>query len=150
MLDAIIYGVKGTDIPRIAGNKPDYYLIRYDHCTKTVSVTGASKATATKYSDQAEEAGNKRGDDIEDVVLVQVDEIENLKKAYPNYFGDVEVFRDQLRLLTDGQSAVPYTALPKQPLPRRPPTERIYNPCGAGRLPKPSLPRKKKDKFRQP
>jgi hypothetical protein len=143
VLDRIIYGVRGTDFPTV-GYKPHYYLIRYDHLTKTVSVRGVSKGAGAKFYDKAEELGNTTGNETEDVVLVEVDKIENLKKAYPNYFGDVEVFRNQLRLITRGQSAVEYTTLPKQKLPPRPTNERVYNPFGAGHLPKPSLPKKRK------
>jgi hypothetical protein len=41
-------------------------------------------------------------------VLVEVDKIANLTAAYPNYFGDVDLFKTQLALVTKGQSAVEY------------------------------------------
>src|SRR3954447_12934345 len=78
------------------------------------------------------------------MVLVEVGKIENLKKAYPNYFGDVEIFRNQLRLVTRGLPAMEYTMLPKQTIPPRGPQERVYNPFGAGRLPRPSVWKRRK------
>jgi ppGpp synthetase/RelA/SpoT-type nucleotidyltranferase len=45
-------------------------------------------------------------------VLVQVDHVENLQAAYPNYFGDVKVFTDNLRRITKGKAAQEF-ALPK-------------------------------------
>jgi hypothetical protein len=39
-------------------------------------------------------------------VLVEVDEIDNLKAAYPNYFGDVDLFKQKLIELAGG-SRVP-------------------------------------------
>jgi hypothetical protein len=37
------------------------------------------------------------------VVLVEVDKLDNLERSYPNYFGDVQIFKEQLRLVTKGK-----------------------------------------------
>jgi hypothetical protein len=69
----------------------------------------------------AEDTYNKSGEYSEDIVLVEVDKIENLTVAYPNYFGDVQLFKYQLKRITQGKRVEEYTALPQQlaPLPPR-------------------------------
>lgn len=75
---------------RLTGSLPRgaaYVLIRYDRQNEVVSVrsyAGALQGAADNSVDAGE------------TVLVQVDKIENLKAAYPNYFGDVQSFYDRL------------------------------------------------------
>jgi hypothetical protein len=57
--------------------------------------------------------------------LVEADSIHNLKAAYPNYFGDVQMFRTQLRAITQGEQAIEYE-MPKRIAP--PPTPRREKP----------------------
>ena len=49
------------------------------------------------------------------VVLVEVDKLDSLKAAYPNYFGDVDIFTRQLRLVTQGKAASEYEVAERQP-----------------------------------
>ena len=106
VLDSVSYGVRGTDIPTSPGYWPSHYLIRFDHATKTVHVEPQNRAgVATKSYDNAENSDNQTGADTQNVVLVEVDKIENLKAAYPNYFGDVELFKTQLRAVALGHAA---------------------------------------------
>ena len=44
------------------------------------------------------------GEITQNMVLVEVDEIENLKAAYPGYFGDVQLFLHHLQTVMHGQS----------------------------------------------
>jgi Region found in RelA / SpoT proteins len=144
-LEKMIHGVRGTDIPLSPYSHRDYYLIRYDHATNTVYVEPLSKVAATMHYHSAEEVMNRTDHDNEDIVLVEVDKIENLKKAYPNYFGDVTIFGQQLRALTQGESAAEYSVPPKQrPVPQRP-GERI-NPSWlkGSRFQKPSFRKRRK------
>ena len=48
------------------------------------------------------------------IVLVEVDKVENLKAAYPNYFGDVQLFLRNLRLIARGKEAREYTLPPQE------------------------------------
>ena len=59
------------------------------------------------------------------VVLVEVDKINDLKKAYPNYFGDVGLFHRQLRQIVLGGVAAEYTRPPRQKA-----TKRLEEPRG--------------------
>jgi hypothetical protein len=120
VLDSVSVGFRGTDLPLVYGFAPSHYLIKYDHATRTVSVKPyRAVAAATQSYDSAESSNNKTDLNTENVVLVEVDKITNLKAAYPNYFGDVELFKHQLKDITMGKSAVEYAKVPRQPPPRR-------------------------------
>jgi Region found in RelA / SpoT proteins len=102
VLESVTNGFQGTDIALAPGYKPSHFLIRFDHSTKTVHVEPYNKAAkATVSYDKAEET-QRAGDQNDVVVLVEVDKINNLKAAYPNYFGDVELFRSQLNQIVHG------------------------------------------------
>jgi hypothetical protein len=68
----------------------------------------------------AEFLENKTGADAETVVLVEADKIENMKRAYPNYFGDVQLFRVQLRNITKGHGVKEYVLKPQERAPSKP------------------------------
>jgi hypothetical protein len=59
-----------------------------------------------------------RGGRGQNAVLVEADKIEALKDAYPNYFGDVQVFKSNLRLITKGKNAIEYKLPPQKTMPR--------------------------------
>lgn len=120
LLESIRIGVRGTDIPTTPGYEPTHYLIRYDHVTKSVSTRAFRKPElAAESYDLAEELGNKTDNGAETVVLVEVDKLENLREAYPNYYGDVEFFSAQLRAIIKGRAAMEYATAVRQP-PRPP------------------------------
>jgi hypothetical protein len=56
---------------------------------------------------------NRTGQDTENIVLVEADKLENLKAAYPNYFGDVDVFKRNLLDIVRGKGAKEYTMPPR-------------------------------------
>ena len=119
-LETINHGVRGTDLP-LAGYRPTHYLIRYDHATKTVYVEPQIRPTVAAQSyDDAEAPDNKSGENTQNIVLVEVDKVENLKAAYPNYFGDVELFLGHLRGIMLGKEVAQYFIPPRQPAPRSP------------------------------
>jgi hypothetical protein len=98
------------------GRKPEskYYLIQYDNRAKTVSVRPYD-SVVTGYSDLGREEAKS---DVSNAVLVEVDKIEDLKEAYPNYFLDVAMFADGLRsVLQGGKLAIPSAVVTKQKAP---------------------------------
>lgn len=118
-LQNIRLAVRGTDRPVIVqGFRIAHYLIRYDHVKKIVSVDPyfGPKLAAESY-DNAEALDRQAQGERETVVLVEVDKIENLKKAYPNYFGDVAYLLGQLRAITRGDPVLEYSEVPPQPPP---------------------------------
>ena len=114
VLEAVTKGFQGTDIPLARGYKPTHYLIRYDHSSKTVHVEPYNKADKATVSFEKAEEDQRAGDQNDVVVLVEVDKIKDLKAAYPNYFGDVDLFHRQLRQIVLGGVAVEYVRPPRQ------------------------------------
>ncbi|MBI2234520.1 MAG: RelA/SpoT domain-containing protein [Micavibrio aeruginosavorus] len=142
-LESINNGVRGTDAPLSPDYTPKHYLIRYDYIEKKVYVEPHREtATATSSLDQIEAELRDKEKDV--IVLVEVDKIKNLKKAYPNYFGDVSFFSDQLKEISLGGSAIEFSSAPKVAAPKKLP-EVILDPSWlyGTRFRKPSLKQKK-------
>lgn len=78
-----------------------YFLIHYDSARRTVRVT-SHPFIPTGY-----EALEGRDSESVSTVLVEVDRVEDLKQAYPNYFLDVTMFTDRLRAVVYDQPAGP-------------------------------------------
>jgi hypothetical protein len=92
-------------------SKPEYYQIIYDRKNRVVDVKPYFNAlTGAKAYDEAELTAERSQTGVTSV-LVEADGIENLKAAYPNYFGDVQMFRTQLKQITQGDEAVEYAML---------------------------------------
>jgi Region found in RelA / SpoT proteins len=70
-----------------------YYLIEVNHSSKTVNVTGfkqsESETATNKYLETEKKLKNSPN---ADAVLVSVDSMDALRRAYPNYFLDTGVF----------------------------------------------------------
>src|SRR5262249_18386497 len=95
-----------------------HYLLKYDRVTKEVRVSSYFKPImAVSSYDEAEFLDFKSGAEREDIVLVEVDKIDNLKEAYPNYFGDVQLFKKQLDDITREKSAQEYKLPPRETVP---------------------------------
>jgi hypothetical protein len=120
-LDKLSHAVRFTDISVIARQKPTYYLIQYDNATNEIAVQSyfVPKSAMASYG-SAEFFDNKTGRDTKNVVLVEADKVESLKEAYPNYFGDVQLFRAQLRNITKGTGLREYTMRPQESVRPRP------------------------------
>lgn len=120
-LDNLSSAVKWTDDSVKPRSKPTYYLIRYDNATNQVTVEPYFAPTAAMMSyEKAEEADNQSGNDTANIVLVEADKLENMKQAYPNYFGDVQMFRMQLANITSGVGARQYVVRPQESVRPRP------------------------------
>src|ERR1700683_3378067 len=119
---AVKYSDRVSDDPE---KRPDYYLIRYDRENRAVSVeTRYGAIYGVKAYDAAELKNFEHGDTVGSV-LVEADDIESLKYAYPNYFGDVQLFKMQLKNITQGDEAIEYTLPPQLAIPRKPIKEQI-------------------------
>lgn len=74
-----------------------YNIIELDMSNKTINIGAYSRSQYKKASqDYADLELKTRGDVTKDVVLVSVGEIRTLKKAYPNYFLDINKFAERL------------------------------------------------------
>jgi ppGpp synthetase/RelA/SpoT-type nucleotidyltranferase len=121
MLESLSYAVRGTDEQIAPTTKPKYYLIKFNNATKEVEVEPyfAPRNAVLQY-DNAEELDNQTGKDTTNIVLVEADKLENLKDAYPNYFGDVQLFKMQLTNILHGRNVVEYTVKPQETVAPRP------------------------------
>jgi hypothetical protein len=117
--------------------KPEYYLIKYDRSSGTVAVEPYSQPIRGISSfDAFEVANSQRGGNV-NAVLVEADSIENLRAAYPNYFGDVQKFKSALEEIATGSPSREFV-LPPQPTAPKPPYEKPdARWIGRSRFPKP-------------
>jgi hypothetical protein len=117
LLDNLSNIVRWTEGAFIKGEWT-HYLIKYDNVTKIVTVEPyMAPILAVSSYDEAEFLDFRSGMDRKNMVLVEVDKIESLREAYPNYFGDVQLFKKQLRDITKGLRAREYTLPPRETVP---------------------------------
>lgn len=109
-LDNIKFAVQGINRRNAINLKPAFYLIVYNHKRGTVEVVSKFNPLRDAADYDAEEAriSASRGDD-ETVVLVEAEQVGSIEKAFPNYFGDVQVFSTTLKNLTQGERAREFT-----------------------------------------
>lgn len=75
-----------------------YYLIAYDRATNEVTITPYGDAVVGSLAlDKAERELEWAEGRPQKVVLVEIDKIAKLIDAYPNFFGDVLLFKQRLR-----------------------------------------------------
>jgi ppGpp synthetase/RelA/SpoT-type nucleotidyltranferase len=93
---------------------PQYYLIKYDNVERRVDVQPHFRALeGTASYDSAEQLDNMAGSNRFNTVLVEAFKIEGLKEAYPNYFGDVQLFAKNLQNIVHGRVAQEYSTPPR-------------------------------------
>jgi ppGpp synthetase/RelA/SpoT-type nucleotidyltranferase len=122
VLEALRVAVRHTDWVQ-SPEPPKYYRIQFNLKTSQVEVQphhGAIAGVADQHA--AEQSDALSGQSTINTVFVEADRIEDLKAAYPNYFGDVEVFRRNLLEVTKGKTAREYTMPPRITVP--PPPEK--------------------------
>jgi len=79
--------------------KGDYYLFSLDTVAQKLEITEYTRKKLEQASkDYAKKEREIRGKEGADAVLVSVDSIHNLRRAYPNYFADTAMF---LKILKD-------------------------------------------------
>jgi ppGpp synthetase/RelA/SpoT-type nucleotidyltranferase len=84
-----------TESPRT--KQDHYFLIEVNHRTKLVSVTSFKQSESEKATAEYLETEKKiRDSQDSDAVLVSVESMAALRRAYPNYFLDTKVFLDLL------------------------------------------------------
>jgi hypothetical protein len=107
------------------GESAPYYLVSYDVSASTVEVEPYYIPTAAVYGyENLEKFDNLRGTESRNVVLVEADKIDNLMKAFPNYFGDVTIFKETLSELITGKIPKRYRIKPPE-IALPPPEEKI-------------------------
>lgn len=76
-----------------------YYLLQLDPISKTVNIQGYTQGELPLASDDYLAAETQLGDGA-DAVLVSVDSVAALRRAYPNYFLDTHLFIEALNRAT--------------------------------------------------
>ncbi|MBB3408524.1 hypothetical protein FHT87_002427 [Rhizobium sp. BK316] len=96
-----------------------FFLIVYkpDHTVEVENFDDSIQVTSrlAMYERQIED-----GVSASKAVVVEVDKVENLVRTYPNYFGDVSLFLNNLLRITKGQDAREYSLSPQQVVRPRP------------------------------
>lgn len=120
-LNAKLRASESLDKVRVATNyvrnyvrsEGKYILIRYNKDHK-VHVETFSSVMNGAHSLRVIEEQIVLGENDAKVVLVEVDKIERLADAYPNYFGDVSLFVQNLRSICEGKDAIEYSMVPQE------------------------------------
>ncbi len=120
MLNNMSIAIDYTDKYLQPLEKPERWIMTFDPKTKTVNVEGFSNASAGSLSYNDAEARDVQLSEQKNTVMVEVDKVDKLKLAYPNYFGDVQLFRKNLIKIVKGKLATEYTLPPQQTAPRPP------------------------------
>jgi len=82
-------------IPSAQTEKFEYFILKIDFEQKQLTVSGFKKVELDKATEEYEKIEKENNSDI-DAVLVSVADINTLKKAYPNYFADVDEIRNKI------------------------------------------------------
>jgi hypothetical protein len=101
------YGSTLQYIQQVQQQDTQFYLLELDPSAKSVRVTGYTKAKlglAQQEYLEAEKAISEKS--ASEAVLVSVDSVASLQKAFPNYFLDTRVF---IGLLQDALASKPLT-----------------------------------------
>lgn len=99
------------------GDNPVYFRIIYDRKNRVVNVEPHFRIQNGIWDyDNAEINIDKDKNDIA-TVLVEADGIEELKAAFPNYFGDMQLFKMQLGHIVQGRLPSEYTMPPQAVIP---------------------------------
>lgn len=101
--------------------QPKCFRIDYDHAKQEVRVTPHTvPRTLIQAYEDVEMTDSQSGNGNINTVFVDADRIEVLKEAYPNYFGDVQLFCRNLEEITRGRAAREYTMPPQRTAPPPP------------------------------
>lgn len=121
-LDALAHAVSGVDRYLIDPNyKPQFCLITYDHEKRVASLKYLNSPSEIKGAYGTIEQDDQRsGSNKFSAVLVEVDKIQDLREAYPNYFGDVQLFKSNLSEIVLGNDAKEYSLPPLERVPPPP------------------------------
>ena len=111
-----------SDLERMQGlstHKTRYCLIQYDHTARKVQVKYLNGPSKIGHNlNEVDYAGGSSQN--KSSVVVELDKIENLRQAYPNYFGDVQLFRSSLSMVLHGNEVKEYSLPPVERVPPPP------------------------------
>jgi hypothetical protein len=119
-LDGLSHAASSLDwIDHGRDAKPRYCVIIYDRKERKVEVKHLY--TPAVIEANLETAENSGADQNRySTVVVEMDSIENLREAYPNYFGDVQLFKSRLMAVVRGEPVTEYSLPPRVRVPPAP------------------------------
>jgi hypothetical protein len=118
-LEDLSQAMKWTEDYVQSFDRATYYLITYDKAAKRVKVEPYFQPIeAVKAYDKAENLDVET--DKDDIVLVEADKLEASKEGVPNYFNDVQLFKNNLQKVVKGAKTDAYTLVPQANAPSGP------------------------------
>ena len=91
-------------VERSASKDNRFYLLKLDPSASQLTVTGYSSRQLGKAQEEYASAENEvRMNPGTDAVLVSVDSLTSLQRAYPNYFADTDVFLQLVNQALEGR-----------------------------------------------
>lgn len=119
-LDSLSHAVSGLDwIQSSRDMKPRYCVVKYDRKERKVDVQFLYTPSVIEANLEAGEVGGT-DPSLYSTVVIEVDKVENLREAYPNYFGDVQLFKDRLTKVVKGEPVTEYAQPPRERVPPPP------------------------------
>lgn len=116
-LDGLSHAVSSLDwMANTQDVKPKYCIVKYDRKERKVDVK--LLYTPSAIEDNLE-TGTTDGSNYS-TVMIEIDKVDNLRDAYPNYFGDVQLFKSRLTSVVKGEPVTEYAHPPRVRVPPRP------------------------------
>jgi ppGpp synthetase/RelA/SpoT-type nucleotidyltranferase len=135
ILEDLRQTAKALDMYDFGQQKPEYFLVEYDNIKKIANVRPKfGLIEGVKSYEKREIENNIKGLENRGTVLVEADKVEDLKAAYPNYYGDVQYFVQNLKKIVKGKEAEEYTLPPRRtPPPQEKPSDMSWMRPGRNR-----------------
>lgn len=119
-LDSLSHAVSSLDwMEHGRDSKPKYCVIKYDRKERKVDVKYLYTPSAIEDNLEVGE-GSENESNRYSAVVVELDKVENLREAYPNYFGDVQLFKSQMTAIVRGEPVTEYSLPPRERVPPAP------------------------------
>lgn len=119
-LDSLSHAVSSLDwMDHDRDLKPKYCVIKYDRRERKVDVKFLYTPSAIEDNLEVGEGGGSDPNRFS-AVVVELDKVENLREAYPNYFGDVQLFKSRLTAVVRGEPVTEYSLPPRVRVPPEP------------------------------
>lgn len=119
-LDGLSHAVSSLDwMATSKDTKPKYCVIKYDRKERKVDVKFLYSPSVIEENLEVGETGTGDANRYSTIV-VELDKVENLREAYPNYFGDVQLFKSRLSSVVRGEPLTEYTLPPRVRVPPPP------------------------------
>lgn len=119
-LDGLSHAVSGLDwMANTRDVRPKYCVVKYDRKARKVDVKFLYTPSDIEGNLETDD-GQLNDANAYSTVVIEVEKVENLRDAYPNYFGDVQLFKDKLTAVVKGEPVTQYALPPRERVPPKP------------------------------